>query len=533
MLKKVFIYVFVLGFFLLSPYISMAATKKAGCCVLQFDKTYDHQSEPIKTYWFKDGATPDQCREWGKSSLLETFYVEDFSTQCNSSEQANVNFRGNWCCKESGWGFSYSGRSSRGELKCTPIRYNTACSSGTLYKYSCNSISECSNSKTVLKDNFANGKLIQQEYEKLIKRIQNEQIKPTLSTELPGFKGFSDITVTKLTDENGKLTGATGGTRYLKIDWIAQFIEWIYNYAIGIAGIVATVMLMVGGFNWILSGGDINRVNQAKEYIKSSVLGLVIVMSAYMILNFVNPALTSLQSLYIEIPSASITAGEFPECQINMQKNPKPVAVNGGVFCADFTDTKKYVNLQDKKTDLPKITVPKTKNKAYVTISMFNKLKKINDILEKDERIVIGNTSRDLNDQVRYCNCWMTRKSSNFTVPCPTGCGSCNFAPGPACGSGGHRQASAADLWITGTNSKLGKLECGAASMENNCADHISDPTSIRLRNASNDCKDKIDPATKKVLEKNKHTICQNRLKEVMNKGGAKEIKSEWWHYEF
>lgn len=73
---------------------------------------------------------------------------------------------------------------------------------------------------------------------------------------------------------------------------IAEYIEVIYKYAIGIVGIVAAVVLMIGGVIWLTAGGNTTKVGEAKAWIGASLTGLVLVLTSYMILSQINPNLT-------------------------------------------------------------------------------------------------------------------------------------------------------------------------------------------------------------------------------------------------
>jgi hypothetical protein len=74
---------------------------------------------------------------------------------------------------------------------------------------------------------------------------------------------------------------------------IAEYIQSIYKYAIGIVGILATVVMMVGGVMWIMSGGNTTAASEAKAWISASLTGLVLTLCSYLILATVNPALTN------------------------------------------------------------------------------------------------------------------------------------------------------------------------------------------------------------------------------------------------
>ena len=68
-------------------------------------------------------------------------------------------------------------------------------------------------------------------------------------------------------------------------------ISTIINVAIAIIGFVAVVVIILGGFKYMTSAGDSKKVNDAKNTILYGVIGLVISLLAYAIVNFVLGAL--------------------------------------------------------------------------------------------------------------------------------------------------------------------------------------------------------------------------------------------------
>jgi len=81
--------------------------------------------------------------------------------------------------------------------------------------------------------------------------------------------------------------------------WIGEYIAGIYKYAIGIVGILAAVVLMIGGVIWITAGGNASRIGEAKAWIAASISGLVIALCSYTILYYVNPSLVNFNPLKI------------------------------------------------------------------------------------------------------------------------------------------------------------------------------------------------------------------------------------------
>ena len=66
-----------------------------------------------------------------------------------------------------------------------------------------------------------------------------------------------------------------------------ETIARIINIVMGFLGIIAVGIILMGGFKWMLSQGNTTKVDEAKQYIISGVIGLAIVLSAYAIANFV------------------------------------------------------------------------------------------------------------------------------------------------------------------------------------------------------------------------------------------------------
>jgi hypothetical protein len=52
-------------------------------------------------------------------------------------------------------------------------------------------------------------------------------------------------------------------------------------------GIIAVVIILLGGFKWMTAAGNEDKVGEAKKLIGAGVIGLVIILSAFLIVNFV------------------------------------------------------------------------------------------------------------------------------------------------------------------------------------------------------------------------------------------------------
>lgn len=52
-------------------------------------------------------------------------------------------------------------------------------------------------------------------------------------------------------------------------------------------GIIAVIIILYGGFVWLTAAGNEDRVSTAKKIIVAGVIGLIIILAAFLIVNFV------------------------------------------------------------------------------------------------------------------------------------------------------------------------------------------------------------------------------------------------------
>ena len=61
----------------------------------------------------------------------------------------------------------------------------------------------------------------------------------------------------------------------------------IINVAIGLIGFIAVVVIILGGVQYTTSAGDAGKVKKAKDTIMYGIIGLVIALLAFAIVNFI------------------------------------------------------------------------------------------------------------------------------------------------------------------------------------------------------------------------------------------------------
>ncbi|MDP2684124.1 MAG: hypothetical protein Q8P20_03635 [bacterium] len=90
------------------------------------------------------------------------------------------------------------------------------------------------------------------------------------------------LTAAAVTVDPGLGTTLTLGTADLK-GTVVSIIQW----ALGLLGLIAVVMVLYGGFTWMTAGGNEEKISKAKKIISAAVIGLIIVLLAWAIIIFV------------------------------------------------------------------------------------------------------------------------------------------------------------------------------------------------------------------------------------------------------
>jgi cytochrome bd-type quinol oxidase subunit 2 len=86
----------------------------------------------------------------------------------------------------------------------------------------------------------------------------------------------------------------TGGLTDKEADEkVNKLIKTIINIFTFVVGVVSVIMIIIGGFKYITSGGDSGNVTGAKNTIMYAIIGLVVVALAQVIVRFVLKQVTT------------------------------------------------------------------------------------------------------------------------------------------------------------------------------------------------------------------------------------------------
>lgn len=151
-----------------------------------------------------------------------------------------------------------------------------------------------------------------------------ERIGPNLSINIP------TLTFEKIVRTTEQATGAST-QEVIDVPWISNYIAAVYRYSVSVATLLAGVMFVIGGFQYLTAGGDASRVSKGRDRITNAVIGLFLVLAAYVILLTINPDLVTLTSLRIKtVPRKTYQVLSPTDYQHITGQPPPPVGSGGG-----------------------------------------------------------------------------------------------------------------------------------------------------------------------------------------------------------
>jgi len=100
-----------------------------------------------------------------------------------------------------------------------------------------------------------------------------------------------DVSAQSSIEEGANAARGTGQPDALFGD--GGFVSNITNILLFIVGALSVIMLIVGGFRYVVSGGNASAVTAAKNTILYAIVGLIVAFLAFAVVNFVLGALTT------------------------------------------------------------------------------------------------------------------------------------------------------------------------------------------------------------------------------------------------
>ncbi|MBI4778984.1 hypothetical protein HY797_00845 [Candidatus Falkowbacteria bacterium] len=103
-------------------------------------------------------------------------------------------------------------------------------------------------------------------------------VKQALAVDSDDYWGGNDLK-TYTRDNSGLGEAADRDPRQVAAD--------IIKFILGFLGIIAVIIVLYAGFKWMTAGGNEENVAAAKKMLINGIIGLIIILSAYALTNFI------------------------------------------------------------------------------------------------------------------------------------------------------------------------------------------------------------------------------------------------------
>jgi len=100
-----------------------------------------------------------------------------------------------------------------------------------------------------------------------------------------------------LADDSDNFWGGAAEKQYIKtnsglpdsssVEDPRRLVVQIIKFVVGFLGILAVIIILYAGFKWMFSGGSEEKIGEAKSMLIAGLIGLIIIVFAYIIANFV------------------------------------------------------------------------------------------------------------------------------------------------------------------------------------------------------------------------------------------------------
>ncbi len=84
------------------------------------------------------------------------------------------------------------------------------------------------------------------------------------------------------------------GSETKTIENPGQYIRYLYQFGLGVSGLIAMAIIVFAAVEWTVSAGNAAKIADAKDRIYKAIIGIVLLFGAYLILNTISPRLTEL-----------------------------------------------------------------------------------------------------------------------------------------------------------------------------------------------------------------------------------------------
>ncbi|MCK5021854.1 MAG: hypothetical protein KAR54_01225 [Candidatus Pacebacteria bacterium] len=134
------------------------------------------------------------------------------------------------------------------------------------------------------------------------------------------FVLFAKYTVTNATTKTVEYTLLESSLPNIpdKTSNIGEYLQGIFILGVGLASVLAVLMIVIGGFKYMTAEASPFSIEEAKKNITNAILGLILILASWLLLNTISPDLINfnLNLKGVTLPEPKEPEHVVPFCEI-------------------------------------------------------------------------------------------------------------------------------------------------------------------------------------------------------------------------
>ena len=205
---------------------------------------------------------------------------------------------------------------------------------------SCNSLQACPSGQTC--SNISGGTCVNSS----LTNQATGNTSPSAATAPTSGSGFTALApIPGLTDQ--------GATSVINATSLANFFNNLYKYLIGVAAILAVIMIIWGGLE-ISTKDSVSQHSEGRERIQQAIFGLVLVLAPVLVFSIINPSILNLSldlpPISLNTPPSAGGAGAPPTAPTTGCSAPSGGSYLQTYACASYADAQSNITCQNGLT---------------------------------------------------------------------------------------------------------------------------------------------------------------------------------------
>ena len=212
-----------------------------------------------------------------------------------------------------------------------------------------------------------------------------------------------------------------GGEKITEETTLPEYVRYIFKLSFIIAAVISLAVLIYGGFVFLTSAGSPIAQNEGKKWLFGGILGLIIMLSSYLILNAINPELLKLDFGDLIGEPGEIVSPEAPEVEKTIFQE-LPIGTLVEILLAKNIDCYNYDS--EGNMTAPPVGCPCTQGASGGVVEMMKDHDRLDCIKKLAEAVKIKNEklkelAEALEAAIHKCKCSNCSCSSCSGEPCP------------------------------------------------------------------------------------------------------------------